>query len=49
MVAENGMVMITLGEYQRLNVTKNKVKELEKSNEMLRKAMIQLTGKGEYI
>ena len=49
MVTENGMVMITLGEYQSLNVTKNKVKEIEKSNEMLRKAMIQLTGKGNTI
>jgi hypothetical protein len=45
MVTENGMVMMSLGEYDSLNVTKNKVKELEKSNEMLRKAMIQLTGK----
>ena len=46
MVTENGMVMMTLGEYHSLNVTKNKVEEIEKSNEMLRKAMIHLTGKG---
>ena len=44
MVTENGMVMMTLGEYHSLNVTKNKVEEIEKSNEMLRKAMIHLTG-----
>lgn len=46
MVTENGMVMMTLSEYNSLNATKDKVKEIEKSNEMLRKAMIQLTGKG---
>ena len=46
MVTENGMVMMTLGEYHSLNATKNKVEEIEKSNEMLRKAMIHLTGKG---
>ena len=46
MVTENGMVMMTLSEYQSLNATKNKIEELEKSNEMLRKAMLQLTGKG---
>lgn len=47
MVTESGgMVIMTLGEYHSLNVTKNKIKELEKSNEMLRKAMLQLTGKG---
>ena len=33
MVTENGMVMMTLGEYHSLNATKNKVKEIEKSNE----------------
>ena len=46
MVTENGMVMMTLNEYQSLNATKNKIEELEKSNEMLRNAMIQLTGEG---
>lgn len=46
MVTENGMIMMTLGEYHSLNVTKNKVEEIEKSNEMLRKAMIHLTGRG---
>ena len=34
MVTENGMVMMTLGEYHSLNATKNKVEEIEKSNEM---------------
>lgn len=42
MVTENGMVMMTVEEYSLLNMTKSKVEELEKSNEMLRKAMIQL-------
>lgn len=46
MVTENGMIMMTAEEYHALNMTKNKVKELETSNEMLRKAMLQLTGKG---
>ena len=29
MVTENGMVMMTLNEYQSLNATKNKIEELE--------------------
>lgn len=46
MVTENGMVMMTLKEYNNLNVIKNKLKESEVSNAMLRKAMLQLTDEG---
>lgn len=46
MVAENEMVMMTLGEYSEMVTVKNKLKELLISNEMLRKAMLQLTNKG---
>ena len=32
MVTENGMVMMTLGEYHSLNATKNKVKEIAEND-----------------
>ena len=46
MVTENGMVMMSYAEYKGMKAAEDKLAELLISNEMLRKAMLQLTNKG---
>lgn len=49
MVEENGMVMMKADEYRDLMIDYGKLEELKVSNEMLRKALLQITRDKNYV